>query len=103
MAVLERRGWTGPPLLRSLLARIRPRDHALFGGRFDPHQLSGGDGWRYGSLRGVKGDFRDWGGVEAWANRVANALPACALSLPPEPVGSPAKPAPPVPPEKGAR
>ncbi len=79
------RGWRAPPLLKSLLARINPRDHVLFGGRFDPHVLSLGDWWRYPSLRGVAGDFRDWGGVEAWANRVANALPAGALTLPPHP------------------
>lgn len=78
------RGWTQPPLLSSLLGRIKPRDHAVFGGRFDPHRLSIGDWWRYPSLRGVKGDFRDWGGVEVWANGVANTLPACALTLPPE-------------------
>lgn len=97
------RGWTHPPLLRSLLARINPRDHAVFGGRFDPRHLSLGDWWRYGSLRGVRGDFRDWGGIEAWANRVANALPACALTLPPEPAGSPYRPAPNPPHDKETR
>ena len=77
--------WTHPQLLDSLLTRLQPRGHVLFGGHLDAHRLSVGDWWRYPSLRGVSGDFRDWGEIEAWANEVANTLPSAALTLPPKP------------------
>lgn len=82
------REWTHPQLLDSLFARVQPRGHVVFGGSFDPHRLSVGDWWRYPSLRGVKGDYRDWNAVEAWANEIANTLPSGTLTLPPNDVGT---------------
>lgn len=67
-------GWTHPRLLTSLFAELQPQGHAVFGGRLEPRRLSVGDWWRYPSLRGVRGDFRDWEAITAWANGVADAL-----------------------------
>lgn len=79
------RGWTHPELLDTLFARVQPRGHVVFGGRFDPHRLSLGDWWRYPSLRRVSGDFRDWAAIETWANEIATALPSGTLTPSPTP------------------
>ena len=63
-----------PKLLNTLITHIHPRGTVLFGGRFDPKHLSVGDWWRYPSMRGLKGDFRDWQQIEAWAESIADAL-----------------------------
>ncbi len=63
-----------PKLLNTLITYIHPRGSVLFGGRFDPKHLSVGDWWRYPSMRGLEGDFRDWQKIEAWAESIADAL-----------------------------
>ena len=68
------KGWTFPGLLASIERDIAPQGKALFGGRLDSSRLSFGDWLRNPSLRGVSGDFRDWGAIEAWAGDVATAL-----------------------------
>lgn len=63
-----------PKLVNTLITNIHPQDSVLFGGRFDPKHLDVGDWWRYPSMRGLKGDFRDWQQIETWAEGIADAL-----------------------------
>ncbi len=79
-------GWTYPEDLRSLVARVRPMDIALFAGKIDPDALNLQDWLINRSMRGVAGDFRAWPRIIAWAARIADAL----LSGPAEPSEGPA-------------
>lgn len=63
-----------PPLMEEPLGRLRPRDHAVFRGKLDHHQLRLGDKAVAQSLRAEDGDYREWDAITAWAERVAAAL-----------------------------
>lgn len=67
-------GWTYPEDLHALVARVRPRDIALFAGKIDPDALNLQDWLINRSMRGVAGDYRSWPRIEAWAQHIADAL-----------------------------
>lgn len=51
-----------------------PRDHRVFVGRLDPRLLSRAERAVLLVFRGLRGDFRDWTGIEQWANGIAASL-----------------------------
>jgi menaquinone-dependent protoporphyrinogen oxidase len=51
-----------------------PRDHRVFAGRLDPKLLSWPERAVLLLLRGMRGDFRDWTGIEQWASGIAAGL-----------------------------
>jgi menaquinone-dependent protoporphyrinogen oxidase len=62
---------------------IRPRDHVVFAGAFDPATADMSRlGWLERNVAGrlmPQGDYRDWPAIEAWANGIAQELTAAAL------------------------
>jgi len=82
------RAATEPKEIAEFRETIRPRDHRVFFGalipsklRFDHRLLLKLPANRDNALFPV-GDFRDWSDVEAWANRIAQALKASAENAP---------------------
>jgi menaquinone-dependent protoporphyrinogen oxidase len=87
-ALLERPVWLfssgpigDPPLppgepadVAGLREATHARDHRLFGGRLDKHELSLGEKVVVVGVRAPEGDFRPWDEVEAWAATIASAL-----------------------------
>jgi menaquinone-dependent protoporphyrinogen oxidase len=59
-----------------LVARVRARDHHLFGGKLDKHGLALRERAVAGALRVPEGDFREWEAVTAWATAIARSLDA---------------------------
>jgi menaquinone-dependent protoporphyrinogen oxidase len=78
------RAVTEPKEIAEFRETIRPKDHRVFFGALDPSKL----GFAHRLLMKLPanrenalfpvGDFRDWNDVEAWANRIAQALKASA-------------------------
>jgi menaquinone-dependent protoporphyrinogen oxidase len=73
---------SGPKELDELRALVRPRDHRVFFGALEGARLTGLMGMGYRMAQRSKsareampdGDFRDWKGIEAWANSIADQL-----------------------------
>ena len=57
-----------------ILARTRAREHRLFAGRIDKHDLGLAERTVMRAVRATEGDFRNWDDVTAWAAGIANAL-----------------------------
>jgi menaquinone-dependent protoporphyrinogen oxidase len=55
-----------------------PRDHRLFGGIIDMRHTPLWGRLFFRATGGRSGDHRDWAAVEAWAEEIADALPAAA-------------------------
>src|SRR5271167_1526520 len=78
------RAATEPKEIAEVRETIRPREHLVFFGALEPSKL----GFAHRLLMRLPanssnalfpvGDFRDWSDVEAWANRIAQALKASA-------------------------
>jgi len=79
---------TEPKEIAEFRETIRPKEHRVFFGALDPSKL----GFAHRLLLKIPanrdnalfpvGDFRDWNAVEAWANRIAQALKASADDAP---------------------
>ncbi len=75
-------GSGGRRRLEELAGRIRPRDHRVFPGTFDPDAAPKTMAERVvrwmPAARNIlpAGDFRDWPAIEAWAREIAAALTA---------------------------
>lgn len=67
-------GWRYPEAQAALIARLKPRDIALFHGKLVLEQLNLGERLIIRALQAEPGDFRDWGEVTAWARGIAVAL-----------------------------
>ena len=73
-------GSGGRRKIEELVARIRPREHRVFNGVFDPADSPKVLSERVLRLlpgsRGIlpPGDFRDWPGIEAWGRSIAAEL-----------------------------
>ncbi|GAA2908620.1 flavodoxin [Actinoplanes cyaneus] len=63
-----------PAEISDLLTATRARDHRLFAGRLDLHQLGIGEKTLVTALRSPGGDFRDWGAITAWGTGIATEL-----------------------------
>jgi menaquinone-dependent protoporphyrinogen oxidase len=75
-------GSGGRKKVEELSAAIRPRDHRVFFGAFDPKDPPKAMSERFvrmmpGSKKILPpGDFRDWDAIDAWAREIAAALAA---------------------------
>ena len=73
---------SGPNDIGELLESIKPRDHRVFFGGLDGSRLTGAIGLAYRMARRSEsarrempeGDFRNWKEIEAWTNKIADAL-----------------------------
>ena len=52
------------------------RDHHVFSGRIDRHELGFGERAVVRAVHAAVGDFRDWPAVRAWAAEIAAELQA---------------------------
>jgi len=59
-----------------LVETVHARDHHLFGGKLDKHELGIAERAVAGALRVPTGDFREWDAVAAWATAIARVLHA---------------------------
>jgi menaquinone-dependent protoporphyrinogen oxidase len=50
------------------------KDHRFFAGRDDGKEMSAGKKLVWGCLGGRFGDFRDWDGIERWADGIAKDI-----------------------------
>ena len=61
-------------------ARVRDatgaREHRVFAGRLEPHDLSFGERAILSVVRAPHGDFRPWSEIESWAAAIAQRLQA---------------------------
>jgi menaquinone-dependent protoporphyrinogen oxidase len=57
-----------------LVAAINARDHKVFPGKIDKHQLNLGERIAARVVGAPEGDFRDWDAVESWAREIAHSL-----------------------------
>lgn len=75
---------SAPKELDELTALLKPRDHRVFFGALDSARLKGTHSTLYklagrsqaGREAMPEGDFRNWKGIEAWVNGIAEALGA---------------------------
>jgi menaquinone-dependent protoporphyrinogen oxidase len=73
---------SGPKEIDELSDAVKPRDHHVFFGALSGDKLGGAMGLTYRFMKRSKavresmpdGDYRDWKDIEAWANRIADAL-----------------------------
>jgi menaquinone-dependent protoporphyrinogen oxidase len=79
---IEGPGSGGRRKVEELSAAIRPRDHRVFFGAFDPDDPPKAMSERFVRMMPVAkkilppGDFRDWDAIDAWAREIAAALEA---------------------------
>lgn len=59
-----------------IVAATRAREHRVFAGELDKHQLSFPERALVLAFRAAEGDFRDWDAIDAWAGEIADALEA---------------------------
>jgi|SRR5689334_19329268 menaquinone-dependent protoporphyrinogen oxidase len=59
-----------------LVETVHAREHHLFGGKLDKHDLGIAERALAGALRVPAGDFREWDAVAAWATAIARVLHA---------------------------
>lgn len=75
---------SGPKELEELKSTTHALDHRVFFGALDGTKLTGSIGFFYRMAKRSEaareampeGDFRDWKGIEAWANGIADQLQA---------------------------
>lgn len=63
-----------PAEIGDLVNTTHARDHRLFAGRLDRHQLGFGEKAVVTTLRVPDGDFRDWDAIDTWATQIAAEL-----------------------------
>jgi menaquinone-dependent protoporphyrinogen oxidase len=79
-------GSGGRRKLQELMDTISPREHRVFAGAFDPDDPPKAMAERLLRLMPASrnilppGDYRDWPAIEAWAEEIAEQLPAPALA-----------------------
>lgn len=79
-------GSGGRKKIAALSDRIRPRDHRVFYGAYDPTDPPRTMAERFVRLmpgsKGIlpRGDFRDWSAIEDWAREIARALSPVAVA-----------------------
>lgn len=57
-----------------LVARVGARGYTTFSGALDRSRLTFADRWIARAVKAPEGDFRDWPGIRAWAEGIADAL-----------------------------
>ena len=67
-----------PVDLPAVLQATRAREHRLFAGKLDKHNLSPVQRLALALVRGLDGDYRDWAQIEGWAAGIAEVVQASA-------------------------
>ena len=62
------------PAIEAIVDRLAPRDHEVFAGALDRHDLSLPERAVVRAVHAPYGDFRDWEAVTAWATSIGDAL-----------------------------
>jgi menaquinone-dependent protoporphyrinogen oxidase len=57
-----------------VLKATRAREHKMFAGKLDRHNLRGLQRAGLFVFRSIEGDFRDWQGIREWADSIAEQL-----------------------------
>ncbi len=65
-----------PREVADLVARAGAREHRVFAGRLDKHELGFGERAVTAIVRAPQGDYRPWGDVEAWTTAIVGELSA---------------------------
>ncbi|HET9014457.1 MAG TPA: flavodoxin domain-containing protein [Thermomicrobiaceae bacterium] len=65
-----------PAHLDALLDATGARDHRVFVGKLDRHELNVLERLAVRAAKAPDGDFRDWDAIRGWAREIAAALPA---------------------------
>jgi menaquinone-dependent protoporphyrinogen oxidase len=63
-----------PVEVAAMVAAIHARDHQMFAGKLNRHDLGPLQRAALLAFRGLDGDFRDWAQVRQWANGIAAQL-----------------------------
>jgi menaquinone-dependent protoporphyrinogen oxidase len=63
-----------PAEIGALVQATHARDHRLFAGRLDRHQLGLGERAVVGAIRAPDSDVRDWDAITAWGTQIAAEL-----------------------------
>ncbi len=63
-----------PKGLRSVAARVRPREVVVFPGAADRERLNAFERWIMSKVKAHLGDFRDWDAIDSWATAIAANL-----------------------------
>ena len=74
-------------------AEIRPREYRVFQGVIQKHQWPFWSRLFFQALGGRFGDHRDWPTIDAWADRIAIALPNARFAVSGLMAGTPTGPA----------
>ncbi|MGH9114915.1 MAG: flavodoxin domain-containing protein [Acidimicrobiales bacterium] len=61
--------------LPAVLKATRAREHRMFPGKLDRHNLRGMQRAALLFFRSIEGDFRDWKAIREWAGSIADQLP----------------------------
>jgi menaquinone-dependent protoporphyrinogen oxidase len=67
--------------LQRLIELTGAREHKLFAGRLQRERLNRRRRAALLVMRGMEGDFRDWGQIEQWARGIAGSLDSSALAV----------------------
>jgi menaquinone-dependent protoporphyrinogen oxidase len=67
---------TQAPEVDALVAKIHARDHKVFAGKLDKHELGLVERVAAKVVGASEGDFRDWEAIESWARDIAHQLMA---------------------------
>jgi menaquinone-dependent protoporphyrinogen IX oxidase len=73
----------------AISALLGPRAHRVVPGRLDKQLLGFGERAMVTAMRAPVGDFRDWDGLRAWGEDIAEELATLALGASQAPVASP--------------
>ncbi len=63
-----------PVDITQILDTVSPVEHRIFAGKIDKSTLSFGERAMMIAVRASEGDFRDWAGIDSWANSIADTL-----------------------------
>ncbi len=62
------------------LGAVQPRDHRVFAGRLDSHDLGMVERLMMRAVKAPEGDFRDWDDIRSWAREIAVELQQLTLA-----------------------
>jgi menaquinone-dependent protoporphyrinogen oxidase len=68
------KGWRFPKGLQPVADRIKPRDIAIFHGKYDVNKMNPIEKWMIKNVKSPVGDFRDWEMITKWAKGIAEAV-----------------------------
>jgi menaquinone-dependent protoporphyrinogen oxidase len=71
----------GPAVAADLIARTGARDHRVFVGKLNKHELGFMERLAVRAVKAPDGDFRDWTAIRAWAQGIGLALAPRPLPL----------------------